>query len=131
MEIINKLHSKFRKNTGRVPIPFMSISLKMDFLYFPTNACEKFGLTNDLRIHFVTELDRLYFFVNEDKNGLAFTLSSKDRTGLRVGSSTVIKILKEKFPTKIIAGNRFKLRESVAKFNGCTTVEVLLHKKLN
>jgi hypothetical protein len=130
MEIINKLHSKFRKNTRSNGVPTISISLKMDFIYFPVNTCEKFALSNDLKIHFVSELDRLYFFTNTDKDGLCLSYSSKDR-GLRLGSSTLIKILKEKFPSKIKAGNKFILKESVAKFNGCPTVEVLLHKKIN
>jgi hypothetical protein len=126
MQIINKTNKEYKLHDPRTGEPTI-IFRDARKIYFTKSAVERFGLVEGKRVHFIADLDRLYFFVNTDNAG--FRLVSETRDTLKIHSMGLISTLRSQFPEKITGGVAFKLKALSTKINDCSAIEVLLRTR--
>jgi hypothetical protein len=127
MEILDKNTPGFtvtNKRGGKIMITFSDSGI-----FISSSACREFDLNPLDKIHFIHDLDRLYFFINEEKSGFSLFACGAGKNGLRSKCITMINILKKKMPTVISPPVSFPLKKSVTKLNGHNLIEILIHKK--
>ena len=126
MEIINKATPGFAAYNGKQAKEYISFQAKN--IFFSKKTCAKFQIKKGMFVHFVTDIDRLYFFVNDDENGLSL-FSDNYRNALRCAGQTISHILKKKFPHITFTG-QLPIRECPTKLNDNKLIEVLIHKRI-
>ena len=120
MEIVNMQTS--RKDGLKV-----TVSIAKNNIYFTKMAVEKYGIEHGKRVTFVTDVDRLYFFVNDDPNGLKIFRTSED--GAKICGKALFKSLVRRLPNLLKAGHVFPLKWLNSEIQGNRVVEILFHNK--
>lgn len=133
MELINnasKIVIEGNRKTGK---PTMHFDTRDKWVSFSKKACYMFEILEGKRVNFLVELDRLFFYIDDNKDGMRICLlkNAYDSEDCRAYGTLIIRALQTKFPMKVKRGATFSLREIPTKTNGCKTIEVLLHKKIN
>lgn len=126
MQVIDKSYPGYHKKNRRASKP--TITFNEYFTRLSKAACADYGVFAGMNIHFITEPDRLYFYVDEDKSG--FNLSIDHMQGCGFRSKALMTILCEKYPQKVVDKSRFLIRESNTKWNGNRLMEVMIHKRI-
>lgn len=124
MEIINKKHEDYviNKKTSEVYIHFGQNKQRFSI---SAGAVKEFKLKEGMYIHFATDVDRLYIYLNHDKHGIRAT---ENHSGLFFWSSPIMKMLMERVGL-ITPASKFPLRKSNTNVQGSIALEVMLHKK--
>jgi len=117
MEILNVKS----KSLARATVVFRD-----KYMYFSRGAIEHYGLEIGKRISFVTEVDRLYFYVNDDPDGF---LICKREGGALVWAVLIMEVLLDQLPTLLRSGKKFPLKKTNTEVNGSKLVEILFHNK--
>lgn len=134
MEVINKAHedSKRAKSTWQKATIFFST----ETIRFSGYLCEQAGIKTaneygPMYVHFVADLDRLYFYVNNNILGYKVTArpSGKGYLGLICYSAPGIRMLENNCPV-LKRKRHYLVRKSVLHANEYELWEVLLHKKV-
>ena len=128
MEILDKNTPGFtvtNKRGGKIMITFSDSGI-----FISSSACREFDLNPLDKIHFIHDIDRLYFMVNDDSSGFSLFQCGSSKNGLRSKCITMINMLKKKMPTIISPPVSFPLKQSPTKLNGSKLIEILIHKKL-
>jgi hypothetical protein len=106
----------------------VSFSMTERIIYFSKGAMEEFVLKAGMRLTFVVDVGRLYFYIS-DKEKEGFFLSLTRHLSGQVASKLLVKTLYEKLPQIKRNGPRFGLRVSNIRINDCATFEILIDKK--
>lgn len=124
MEVLDKSVTGFKSKS----IP--SITFGDRYIHISKAAKEDYGIGIGVYLHFVCDVDRLYFYVDNDLSGLKTRDAGRKGEGIRLASPNMIKILRNKLPVFMKGLSRFPVREAVTKWNGIPLIEVLIHKKI-
>lgn len=127
MEIINNSSVEVQREGMGTPasISFKDAGYRIHF-------SKKLRLLADIKlndyVHFVHDVDRLYFFIdNTNSDGVRIASAGK-RGGTYANSKGVIGALVGKVPG-LRRNLVYPVRRSVTKFNGNTLYEILIHKQ--
>lgn len=127
MELINRDSDSIKLNTIIKIAPRMSIAADRLIVRFNKSAAVQFHLVAGSYIHFLFDMDRLYFYTNDDQSG--FLLKGNTKNGMNINSSALCITLLEKFPYRMTAGSYFILSKMQSKINDETVVEVIVKSK--
>jgi hypothetical protein len=104
------------------------VSIKPERIFISAWAMREFALTYAMRLVFVIEVGRLYFYVARgDEEGFKIT-----KENCRAGSVRGILLVKTIFarlPAVSHNGPRFNLRVSHTRINDCATFEILIDQR--
>ena len=128
MEIINRKNHLVKMHSLRVVDAVMTFSKSKMQINFNSGASNQFDLSIGLRIHFMVDIGRLYFYCNNDING--FELKDNKKGNLKINSKAAYMTIQEKIPGKINPGNKFYLKKLQARINDEDVIEVLLNTKM-
>lgn len=117
MEILNVKS----KSLARATVVFRD-----KYMYFSRGSIEHFGVEVGKRLSFITEVDRLYFYVNDDPDGF---LICKREGGALVWAVLIIEVLVERLPNLLKGGKKFPLKKTNTEVSGSYLVEILFHNK--
>jgi hypothetical protein len=120
MEIIN---AETRNKEGLK----VTIAITRKEIYFNKMASDRFDITPHRMITFLTDVDRLFFYVSDDPNGLKIHQCTQG--GTKVYNTMVYRVLLEKIPYLLANGHIFPLKRSNSEMQGNKLIEVLFHKK--
>lgn len=124
MEVIDKSVTGFKSKS----IP--SITFGDRYIHISKGAREEYNIPIGVYIHFVCDIDRLYFYADHDMSGLKTRDAGRKGEAIRLSSPNMIKMLRNKLPVFMKGLSRFPVRESVTKWNDLRLFEVLIHKKI-
>lgn len=127
MEIINRESKQIKFYELRMPEPIITMSSDQRRIRMNKSTVIKYSLKAGMYIHFMADIDRLYFFWNDDKAG--FILTAEPSGGLNINSLSLCTMLIKKYVGKISTGNSFKLKKMSTKINDEEAIEVLLHTR--
>jgi len=124
MEVIDKAIV----NGGVKSIPSISFGVKSVFI--SKAAVYEFGLSIGSYIHFVYDVDRLYFYTDNDENGAKLSYAGGNKESFSFRSIAIIRELKKRIPKMKEKKAVFPVRLSATKWNNLSLIEVLIHKKV-
>lgn len=127
MELINRDSETIKINTVIKILPRISISANSLIVRFNKSAAVQFHLVAGSYMHFLFDLDRLYFYTNDDASG--FLLKGNTKNGMTINNSALCTTLLEKFPYRMTAGSFFILKRMQSKINDETVIEVIVKSK--
>lgn len=128
MEILNRESESVRINKKSTP-PLVTFRHNRSAIGFNRPAIDAFGFKPGMHLHFVVDIDRIYFFMNNDQSGIPIR---KEGDSFRILSKGMFTVLTKRFPERVVPGASFKIRMMVTKINDCRTYEILLGaRKLN
>jgi hypothetical protein len=130
MEILTKDAKALQKVSKRNAV---QVSICKDTIYISSQAVEDFKFEFGIKIVFVVDMGRLYFFIAKDGQAGGFKLGIASNYGVKAGkicSRLLCKVLHERFPLLLKNGNRtHPVRFSNTQINECLTFEILVNKK--
>lgn len=126
MEIVNLSNPEMKLAKGRHTKRY--IYFANDQITISKAACEEYGISEGLRISFVFDMDRLYFYVDYNIDGFPLTISG---VTIRFYSSPLVhKIRKRYFALNNKEKMKFGLKPLPTKMNGCPLIEILIRSKI-
>lgn len=93
-----------------------------------TAACEEYGISSGISINFVFDLDRLYFYIDNNPDG--FKLIKREATFRFYSTGLIDKVNEKYFSLTKRDSLKFGLRLLPTKINGCSLIEILIRSKL-
>lgn len=122
MEIIN-LKSEAYRNAARDTEPVISFGNR--HFYISASAVRNFGLQGERKfIHFLIDVNRLYFYVNTNADG--FTLFNATHADTLYGCfRTLHKVMLKQFP-RVKFTQKYPIRRMATEYAGVPMYEVLL-----
>lgn len=107
----------------------MSFSKCGRVIYLSKGAMKDFLLADKMKLTFVIDVGRLYFYINkDDKTG--FPIFIDEHQGGRIFSRLLVVTIYTKLPSAKRNGPKFNVRYSNTRINDCATFEILIHNKI-
>lgn len=125
MEVINEKTvgvSSPHKNRIGAYIFFSS-----EYITISKLAAQEYGIEIGDKINFVSDYDRLYFYIDDNPDGLNL---KKNKNVFRVYSKGAVSVLFKKYSHVFRKQKKFSLRESVTTLNERKLIEVLIRNKI-
>jgi hypothetical protein len=105
----------------------VTISIYPNEIYFNKMAAAKLGIEANRRLTFLSDVDRLYFYISDDPFGIR--LHAMQSGGVKLYGSKLYRVLKEKVPSLLANGHIFPLKQLKTQVQGNELIEILFHKK--
>jgi hypothetical protein len=102
------------------------IFFSSEFITISKLAAKECGIKTGDKINFVSDYDRLYFYIDDNPEGLSL---KPNRTVFRVYSIGAVSVLFKKYSHIFRKQTKFGIRPSVTTVNDKQLVEVLIHNK--
>ena len=130
MEVLTRKSVDIKKANKRNKI---TATVGKDSFFISSMAMTHFKLAFGMKLIFVVDSGRLYFYIanQNESEGFVLRIGSKANVAMgKVSGTMLCKVLREKFPTLKIKNNAcHPLRLSTTQINCCVTFEVLVDKK--
>lgn len=128
MEILNPYSEKLKERHDKSQV-FISFRTKETGLSFSKAAMSQLILKPGIRITFVIDIDRLYFYIAK-KEGDGFLLTEGRHEGGIISSRLLVRHIYARLPAAKRNGTRYGIRLSQTQINDCITFEILLNNRL-
>lgn len=128
MEILTPNTSKVKEQHDRSQV-FVSFRGNGSGMHISKEAMRQFVLKADMRVTFVIDIDRLYFYLSS-KEADGFVISKGRHESGVICSRLLVRRIYERLPPAKKNGTRYGVRVSNTRINECATFEILLHQRL-